>query len=120
MTSIDVPRNTTQRAGNIENFSARVTASNTQHVYQCPTGKKARVTQIQMQVDALGSDATVHIALREVGGAFEELSLGVAVNGIAEVNSVTLLAGEAITDVGDSGATNSTVDMRCTIEEFSV
>ena len=119
MTSIDVPRNSTQAAGNIQTFSARITNSVTGQVYTCPVGKRARITQIEMFVDALGSDATVHIASR-VDANFTELSLGVPISTTAFVTSLTINELVSITCVGDDGATNQTVDMICTVEEFNV
>ncbi len=115
-------RNTTQRAGNITRVSDRVTNSPV-GVYTCPAKTEARITDILGVVDATGSDATICLAIRRVGGTYDQISRLVgntAPDNVTSASAVTLVAGEILTDIGDSGGTNGGMDISATIEEFGV
>jgi len=96
----------------------RVT-NNATGLYVVPTGKIAVVTAITMNLDAVGADATTAIAIRR-GATFFPIGAHVAVNGISVwTGSMVLEATDIITNVGDAGATNSTVDMSASVKEFN-
>jgi len=96
----------------------RVT-SNATGLYTVPAGKVAVVTSITMNLDAVGADATYAIAIRR-GATFFPIGAHVAVNGISIWNGVmTLEATDIISNVGDAGSTNGTVDMSASVKEFN-
>jgi len=97
----------------------RVTVAGT-GLYTVPAGKKARCTEITGVVDALGADASYAVSILR-GGNNRPIGAFVVVNGKSEfVGELALQAGDIVTNVGDAGSTNGTVDMTCTIQEFDV
>jgi len=98
--------------------SARVTNANL-GLYTCPANKKAKVKG-SMNLDALGADATYAIAVKR-GSTFFPVGGHIGVNGISVIKTeVTLEATDILTNIGDSGSTNGTCDMDCSIQEISV
>lgn len=119
MTSITSVRNQTQSAGNSFRKAKRVSNSNT-GVYTVPINKRARITDILGILDAVGSDATYSIAIKRfVTGLFEPITNFGVVSEKLTCSLVTLESGDILTDIGDSGATNASMDITATIEEFS-
>ena len=118
MTSQDVPRNTAQRAGNIQVIADRIIDADI-GIYTVPVGKRTRLTNILGNVDALGGDATYSIA-RLRGAVFKSLTISKGIGIDQLVSAVTFEAGDILTDIGDSGSKNGTFDISATIEEFSV
>ena len=120
MTSVDVARNTAQRAGQIDRVQGRVIDSNV-GIFTVPAGKRARITDMQGAVDAVGADATYAIAFKR-GAVFTPISTfvaAVAPENKTTASAITLEAGDILTDIGDAGATNGTFDLSATIEEFT-
>lgn len=130
MVSKTSARNQSQTAGKVFRVEGRVIVASV-GIYICPVNKEARVTDMQMRLDAVGSDLLYFIAIK-TGAVYKKISQRTFVetdpttnNDIEEVrrvtaSQVTLKAGDILTDIGDAGATNGTVDMSATIEEFSV
>ena len=121
MVSKTSSRNTAQRAGNISRAQGRVTLA-TNGIYTCPANTEARLTDIQGIVDALGADASYALAILD-GAVFTPITLfktATAPDNTMSASAVTITAGQILTNVGDSGSTNGTVDISCTIEEFGV
>lgn len=88
-------------------------------LYVCPVNKKAKVTGT-MVLDAVGADATYCIAVKR-GLDFVPVGNFIVVGEVSRIsNVVTLIAGDILTNVGDSGSTNGTCDMDCSIQEISV
>ena len=99
-------------------ISDRVTVANT-GLYTCPPNKKARVSG-SMVLDAVGADATYAIAIKR-GSTFFPVGQFVTPGGLSVIQGVVILdAGDILTNVGDSGSTNGTCDMDCTVQEISV
>jgi len=97
---------------------ARVTNAAT-GLYTVPTGKVAVVTSITGNLDAVGADATYAVAINR-GGTVFPVGAHVAVNGISRwVGSMVLEATDIITNVGDAGSTNGTMDMSASVKEFN-
>lgn len=97
--------------------SARVVVANT-GLYVVPAGKKANVVA-RMILDAVGADATYAIAVKR-GATFFPLDVFVVAGGVSRTNGVvTLVAGDILTNIGDSGSTNGTCDMDASIQEIS-
>lgn len=125
MTSIDVPRNTSQRAGLILRVEGRLVNADT-GIYTCPNGKRARVTDMVMRVDALGSAAAYHIAIRGASSPFPfkkitNRATATAPNDVVSASAITMVAGEKLTDIGSDGTSkNGTVNISATVEEFQV
>ena len=118
MVSQDVPRNTAQRAGNIFVISARVVNANN-GVYTVPAGKRARITNVLGIVDALGTDPSASIArLRSL--VFTGLTIPRGVGIEQFISAVTFEAGDTLTNIGNTGGTNTTFDLSASVEEFSV
>jgi len=87
-------------------------------LYTVPAGKVAKVLSLSGNLDAVGVDATYAIAILR-GGTFRPVGQHVAVNSISILQGVLLLqAGDIVTNVGDAGSTNGTMDMTVTIQEF--
>jgi len=109
-------RNTTQQ--NIgETLEGRVTNSNT-GLYTVPAGKTTKVISFSGVIDGTGADASTAIAIKR-GSSFRPVGAFVGVNAQSIfVGELILEAGDIITDVGDSGATNGGVDIVCTIIEL--
>lgn len=119
MTSRTTARNTSQQAGQIDRVQGRITNANL-GIYTVPAGKRARITDMEGVLDAVGADATYAIAFKR-GAVFTAISRFVtAVVGvnITTASAVTLEAGDILTNVGDAGSTNGTFDLSATIEEF--
>jgi len=87
-------------------------------LYTVPAGKVAKVTAITGNVDALGADATYAVSILR-GGNNRPVGAHVGINGISVfVGTMLLEAGDIITNVGDAGSTNGTIDMTATVKEF--
>lgn len=97
--------------------SGRVVNSNT-GLYICPALKKAKGTGITMVLVAIGADPLCAVAVKR-GASFFPLSDFVTIDKSSNAVSVLLLAGDILTNVGDSGATNMTTDMNATIQEIT-
>jgi len=111
-----VSRNQTQQNRGVTD-SGRVTAAAT-GIYTVPAGKTAEVTSVTGNLDAVGGDATYAVALLR-GGTYRPIGLHVAVNGISVfVGKMTLVAGDIITNIGDAGSTNGTMDMTVSYVEL--
>jgi len=95
----------------------RVTAAAT-GLYTVPAGKVARVSSISGNLDAVGVDATYAVAILR-SGTYRPVGEHVAVNAISRyIGSMLLIAGDIITNVGDAGSTNGTMDMTASVKEF--
>ena len=112
-------RNTTQRAGKIIRASGRIINANL-GIYTVPANTEARVTDLQAKVDAVGTDASYAVAIKN-GAVFTSITLfKVPADGLFTASAVTMSAGEILTNIGNAGAKNGTFDLSCTIEEFGV
>jgi len=113
-----IAKNATQATGN-QSVTGRVTNAAT-GLYVVPAGRIARVISITALVDALGADASYACAVRR-GGTFFPVGPMVVVNGVSVfTGEIILTAGDLVTNVGDAGSTNGTVDMSTTFQEFDV
>lgn len=120
MTSVDVARNVSQRAGQINRAEGRVTDANI-GIYTVPANKRARITDMRAEVTSLGVDATYGLAFKR-GAIFTPISTPVAnvsPTNITTASAITLEAGDILTNIGDAGSTNGGVNISATIEEFS-
>jgi len=115
-----VPRNQMQNA-DVESVKiGRVTVAAT-GLYTVPAGKVALVISITGVLDAVGADATYAVAILRSGtfrpvGAF----VNVGVGQVSEFNGkMLLIAGDIITNVGDAGSTNGTIDMSASVREYN-
>jgi len=99
----------------------RVTNATT-GLYTVPAGKIAIVSNITGLQDALGTDATGAIGV-EFSGGFIPLSTFVTAtapaNFVQWTGTMQLVAGDVITNEGDSGGTNHTWDMTASVKEFN-
>jgi len=96
----------------------RVTAAAT-GLYTCPAGYKAKVRG-SMNLDAVGADATYAIAILRAG-TYIPVGAHVVVNGISVIQGTVIMqAGDILTNVGDAGSTNGTVDMDGAIQEIRI
>jgi len=87
-------------------------------LYTVPAGKVALVTSITGVIDALGADASAAVAILRAG-TFRPVGAFVVINGKSEYNGrMVLQAGDIITNVGDAGATNTTIDMTASVKEY--
>jgi len=119
MTSKDVARNVSQRAGAAFRVQGRIVNANT-GIYTVPTGKRARITDMLGNLNAVGGDATYAIAVKRfIGGAFIELTNPKAADVDQLARLVVLESQDILTDIGDAGSTNGTFDLAATIEEFT-
>jgi len=111
-----VSRNTTQQ--NIgASAQGRVTNAAT-GLYTVPAGKTTKLTSASMTVDTVGSDATYALAILD-GSTYSPISNFVAVGPLSLFNGLVIMtAGQILTNVGDSGATNGTVDLTITYIEL--
>jgi len=113
-----VSRNQLQSSGLSTTVIGRVTVAGT-GLYTVPTGKKARVTSITGNLDATGADATYAVSILR-GADNRPIAAHVAVNGISIfIGEMMLQAGDIVTNVGDAGSTNGTIDMTCTFQEYN-
>ena len=125
MTSIDVPRNTSQRVGKSFVLSKRV-VSQSNGVYTVPAGKTARITKMQFIIDSFGSASRAGVGFLDSsnGNALVSISIQIvlaAPNSVSfpyQGNDVTLDEGDKLTSWQSSG-TNAGIDITVTIEEFS-
>jgi len=117
MTTILQSRNVVQTP-NLEAIKqGRVTVAGT-GLYEVPAGRRALVTAITGNLDAVGADATYAVAI-ERAGTFRPIGAHVAVNGISRwVGQMLLIAGDVITNIGDAGSTNGTIDMVASVKEY--
>jgi len=117
MTSKVSARNVSQRP-NLEAIKqGRVTVAAT-GLYEVPTDRVALVSSIVGNLDAVGADATYAVAI-ERAGTFRPIGAHVAVNGISRwVGNMLLIAGDVITNIGDAGSTNGTMDMVASVKEY--
>jgi hypothetical protein len=114
MTSKTSARNTSNQDIS-QTVEGRVTVAGT-GLFTVPTGKKIRVTSITGLVDAVGADATYAVSILR-GVSNKPVGEMVAANGMSKFSGVMVLdAGDIITNVGDSGSTNGTVDMTASFE----
>jgi len=119
LVSILQTRNSVQSVDGSSATIARVT-NNAVGVYVVPAGKITKVLGATMVVDAVGSDATAALAILR-GGSFRAIGAYVLDGGASILSNVIILeAGDRVTNVGDSGATNTTCDMSITFKEFDV
>jgi len=111
-----ISRNVTQQVIG-ETKEGRVVSQAT-GLYTVPSGKTAKILGVTGVVDGTGSDATAGIALKR-GSNVRPIGALVGVNGLSTfVGEMVLVAGDIITTVGDSGATNAGIDMTVTFIEL--
>jgi len=117
MTTVLQTRNVVQQP-NVESVKeGRVTVAGT-GLYTVPAGRRALVYAVVGNLDAVGADATYAVAILR-GGTFRPIGQHVAVNSISRwVGQMLLIAGDIITNIGDAGSTNGTVDMTASVKEF--
>jgi len=100
----------------------RVTVAGT-GLYTVPAGKVALLTSMTGLQDALGSDATAAIGVQFTASDFRPLSTFITAtapnNFVTWEGTILLVAGDRITNEGDSGGTNHTWDMTASIREYS-
>jgi len=117
MTTTLTTRNTTQRPSAESVKEGRVLVAGT-GLYTVPAGRIALVKAITANLDAVGADATYAAAILR-GGTFRPVGQHVAVNNISVFQGeMLLIAGDIITNIGDAGSTNGTVDMTASVKEF--
>jgi len=111
-----VSRNSTQQILGVT-AEGRVTNANT-GLYTVPAGKTAKILSITGILDAVGGDATYAVAIKR-GANFRPVGAMVAVGPSSLfIGELILVAGDIVTDVGDSGSTNGTMDMTVTYIEL--
>lgn len=107
-----------QAAGLEVTREGRVTNADT-GLYTVPTGKVARVVSITGRRESLGADTLAGVAIKR-GSNFRAVGDMVVIDETSSFNGIMLLqAADIVTNVGDSGATNTTFDMTCTFKEFN-
>jgi len=111
-------RNTSQRAGKIDRVAGRIVNADT-GIYTVPANTEARITDMEGDLNAVGADATYAIAYKR-GVVFTPITKFIPVGSLANASAITLIAGDILTNIGDSGSTNGTFDLSATIEEFGV
>jgi len=117
MTSILTSKNVIQQPNVQSVKEGRVTVAAT-GLYTVPTSRRALVYSIRGNLDAVGADATYAVAILR-GGTFRPIGQHVAVNSISEwVGEMLLIAGDIITNIGDAGSTNGTIDMIASVKEY--
>jgi len=82
--------------------------------------KKTRLTSCSGILDAVGADATYAIAIKR-GATYTPIGAFVAVgaNLISSFTGTMILeVGDVITNIGDAGSTNGTIDISANIEEL--
>lgn len=110
-------RNQMQVAGLDVTVEGRVTNADS-GLYTVPTGRIARVVSITGRRESLGGDTLAGVAIKR-GANFRAVGDLVVIDRTSFFNGVMLLqAADIVTNVGDSGATNTTFDMTCTFREF--
>lgn len=118
MTLPQIVARTAVQVPNLESVKeGRVTAAAT-GLYTVPAGKVAIVKSITGNLDAVGGDATYAVAILR-GGTYRPVGLHVAVNAISiYTGEMLLIAGDIITNIGDAGSTNGTIDMTASVKEY--
>jgi len=115
--AVITPRNQLQAPPAEAAKIARVTNAAT-GLYTVPAGKVALVTAITGNLDVVGADATYAVAVKR-GATVFPIGAHVAVNGISRwTGSMVLQATDIITNVGDAGSTNGTMDMSASVKEY--
>jgi len=95
----------------------RVTVAGT-GLYTVPVDRVAIVTSITGNLDAVGADATYAVSIIR-GANNRPIGQHVAVNAISIwTGRMLLIAGDIITNVGDAGSTNGTMDMTASVKEY--
>lgn len=113
------PRNQMQQSDVQAVKLGRVTNANT-GLYTVPTGKTALVSSITGVLDAVGGDASYAVAILR-SGTFRPVGEFVIAERKSEFNGkMLLIAGDIITNVGDAGSTNGTIDMSASVREYNV
>jgi len=91
-------------------------------LYTVPAGRIALVTSITGLQDALGTDATGAIGIEFAASDFRPLSTFITAtapnNFVTWEGAIMLVAGDVITEEGDSGGTNHTWDMTASVKEY--
>jgi len=83
-----------------------------------PASKRWRITEVTMNLDAVGGDATYAAAILR-SGTYIPIGAHVAANGISVFQGEMMLqAGDRVTNIGDAGSTNGTCDMTATYQEY--
>lgn len=97
--------------------TARVTNAAT-GLYTVPADKKAMI-EGRMILEVVGADATYAIA-KKIGAVYFPIGEMVVAGKESKTNGkVILLAGEILTNIGDSGSTNATCDMDAIVQEIT-
>ena len=119
MTTKLTTRNSVQ-VPNLESLKeGRVVVAGT-GLYTVGANRRAVVKSISGNLDAVGADATYAVAILR-GGTFRPVGQHVAVNAISVyTGEMLLIAADIITNVGDAGITNGTMDMTASVKEFPV
>jgi len=114
-----VSRNAVQVPGGNTTVVGRVTSANT-GIYTVPTGKVARILSGSAVINVVGADASSAIAILR-SAVFTPVGEFVIVNEKTILSPPLILqAADRLTYIGDSGATNATMDMSVTFQEFDV
>jgi len=117
MTTKLTTRNVTQVPNTESLKEGRVTVAGT-GLYTVPTGRIAVVKSISGNLDAVGADATYAVAILRAA-TYRPVGEHVAVNGISRfIGEMQLIAGDIITNIGDAGSTNGTIDMTASVKEY--
>jgi len=111
-----VSRNSTQQILGVT-AEGRVTAAAT-GLYTVPAGKTSKILSITGILDAVGGDATYAVAILR-SGSYRPVGAMVAVGPASLfIGQLVLVAGDIVTNIGDSGSTNGTMDMTVTYIEL--
>jgi len=117
MTSKLTVRNSVQVSNTQSLKEGRVVVAGT-GLFVVPANRIAVVKSISGNLDAVGADATYAVAILR-GGNFRPVGEHVGVNGISRfIGELQLIAADIITNIGDSGSTNGTIDMTASVKEF--
>jgi len=98
--------------------SGRVTSAPS-GIYTCPPNKKAKITA-SMILDAVGADSIYALAVKR---GLVYIPIGAFIGTGPETTSkgeAILEAGDILTNIGNSGSTNGTVDIDAMIQEIDV
>lgn len=98
-------------------MSGRINAAAT-GLYTVPAGKKA-IVKGAMVLDAVGADASYAIAVLRSGTYFPLGPFVVAEEQSAIHSQAVLVAGDILTNIGDSGSTNGTCDIDISVQEVT-
>ena len=120
MTGTITARNTTQQAGKIDRVQDTFVNA-TIGIYTVPNAKRTRATDIKGVVNTVGADATYAIAIKVFStGLFKAITNFEGAGAQQSASAVTMEAGDILTNIGDSGATNANFSLSATIEEFGL